>query len=105
MWVRDTGQPKTEVTMLRVVNLLDNSLKLGHPGNGQVTVHEQDPTATVQVLSDHLLSLRTLAATKRDLFALFGHVRVLGEAFEACNGVRALRKDKDERSGDRAILV
>ena len=70
-----------------------------------MAVHEKYPATTGQVFLDHLLGLRTLASSKRDLLALLGHVGVLSEAFEACDRVRTLGKDEDERSSDRAVFV
>jgi hypothetical protein len=53
-----------------------------------MAVHEEHPTSTVQIVVDHLLSLVSLASSKRDLFTLLGHVTVLSESLESSYRVR-----------------
>lgn len=91
--------------MLGVIDLLNDSLKFRHPGDGQMTVHEKYPATTSQVVVDHLGGFGTLTSTKRDLLALLCHVRVFSESFETGDGIGTLRKDEDKRSRDVTILV
>lgn len=100
-----TSQPKTEVTMLCVVNLLDDGLKFRHPRDCQMTVHEKDPSTASQVGCDHLSGFRTLTSSEGNLFTLLGHIGIFSEAFPTGDRIRTLRKDKDQRRGDVTVFV
>lgn len=79
--------PDSEVSMIGVIKILDDVLKLRHERRSQMAVHEQGPSTSTGVVVDTVFSLFVLASSQRDGFVLSAHVHLLSESEEISNRV------------------
>jgi len=66
-WERLGGHgshPESEISMIAVIKVLDNLLKLGHERSSKMAVHHESPSTSSSVIIDTVLSFLILSSTK-----------------------------------------
>jgi len=98
-FARHGCHPESEVSMVAVVEVLNNVVKFWHERRCQMAVHEQSPSSSTCILVDAVGSFLVLTSTQGDSLELLGHVHLFCKPQEVSNWIRTWRQYEDERHG------